>query len=148
MTQFNKKDCIKSSWYINMVEYHAGSRYDLRIIFFMGINIWFCNIIRKKRMCKQTTSIINHYVSYTWLNNVNTQNTWFYVGYIDGLVQDCSNLIAKALELLQPSTKPSICCFKSIHNIASIHRHSICCDMNPALKYWTCVIAVRHIRKS
>ena len=28
--------------------------------------------------------------------------------YIDGLVQDCSNSIAKALELLQSCTKPSI----------------------------------------
>ena len=30
--------------------------------------------------------------------------------YIDGLVQDCSNSIANALELLQSCTKPSICC--------------------------------------
>ena len=29
-------------------------------------------------------------------------------GYIDGLVQDCSNSIANALELLQSCTKPSI----------------------------------------
>ena len=28
--------------------------------------------------------------------------------YIDGLVQDCSNSIANALELLQSGTKPSI----------------------------------------
>ena len=28
---------------------------------------------------------------------------------IDGLVQDCSNSIANALELLQSCTKPSIC---------------------------------------
>ena len=28
--------------------------------------------------------------------------------YIDGLVQDCSNSIANALELLQSCTKPSI----------------------------------------
>ena len=28
--------------------------------------------------------------------------------YLDGLVQDCSNSIAKALELLQSCTKPSI----------------------------------------
>ena len=28
--------------------------------------------------------------------------------YIDGLVQDCSNSIANALELLQSFTKPSI----------------------------------------
>ena len=30
------------------------------------------------------------------------------VQYIDGLVQDCSNYIANALELLQSCTKPSI----------------------------------------
>ena len=29
--------------------------------------------------------------------------------YIDGLVEDCSNSIANALELLQSSTKPSVC---------------------------------------
>ena len=29
--------------------------------------------------------------------------------YIDGLVQDCSNSIANALELLQSCTKSSIC---------------------------------------
>ena len=31
--------------------------------------------------------------------------------YIDGLVQDCSNSTANALELLQSSTKPSICLY-------------------------------------
>ena len=30
------------------------------------------------------------------------------LGYIDGLVQDCSNSTANALELLQSYTKPSI----------------------------------------
>ena len=30
------------------------------------------------------------------------------LGYIDGLVQDCSNSIASALELLQSYTKPAI----------------------------------------
>ena len=29
--------------------------------------------------------------------------------YVDGLVQDCSNSIANALELLQSCTKPSMC---------------------------------------
>ena len=32
-----------------------------------------------------------------------------YIDYIDGLVQDCSNSIANALELLQSCTKLSIC---------------------------------------
>ena len=30
------------------------------------------------------------------------------IGHIDGLLQDCSNSIANALELLQSCTKPSI----------------------------------------
>ena len=34
--------------------------------------------------------------------------------YIDGLVQDCSNSIANALELLQSCTKPSIYAFANI----------------------------------
>ena len=41
-------------------------------------------------------------------------NTCMYNAYIDGLVQDCSNSIANALELLQACTKPSICCYKYI----------------------------------
>ena len=32
-----------------------------------------------------------------------------YDGYIDGLVQDCSNSSALAMELLQSCAKPSIC---------------------------------------
>ena len=35
--------------------------------------------------------------------------TWFTDAYIDGLVQNCSNSIANALELLQSCTKPLIC---------------------------------------
>ena len=33
---------------------------------------------------------------------------FFKIDYINGLVQDCSNSIANAMELLQPCTKPSI----------------------------------------
>ena len=35
--------------------------------------------------------------------------TQFTNAYIDGLLQDCSNSIANAMELLQSCTKPSIC---------------------------------------
>ena len=35
--------------------------------------------------------------------------------YIDGLVQDCSNSIANALELLQSCTEPSLCSVLSVH---------------------------------
>ena len=37
--------------------------------------------------------------------------------YIDGLVQDCSNSIAGALELLQSCTKPSIYVYMERHMI-------------------------------
>ena len=43
---------------------------------------------------------------------------------IDGLVQDCSNSIANALELLQSCTKPSIYCIQAIflgHNELKKH---------------------------
>ena len=40
--------------------------------------------------------------------NIEIQGTSTPVGHIDGLVQDCSNSIADALELLQSCTKPSI----------------------------------------
>ena len=36
------------------------------------------------------------------------KNMYFHQ-HIDGLVQDCSNSVAGALELLQSCTKPSIC---------------------------------------
>ena len=52
-------------------------------------------------------------------NHVALQTTWplnsVAFHYIDGLVQDCSNSIANALELLQSSTKPSIWKLPSLH---------------------------------
>ena len=41
--------------------------------------------------------------------------------YIDGLVQDCSNSIADALELLQSCTKPSICISCIVNAIVADH---------------------------
>ena len=38
---------------------------------------------------------------------------------IDGLVQECSNSIAKALEILQSCTKPSVCSFTLIFRTTS-----------------------------
>ena len=51
---------------------------------------------------------------------------WFDIRVIpDGLVQDCSNSIASALELLQSSTKPSVYALKPIETgwriYASVH---------------------------
>ena len=51
--------------------------------------------------------------------------TWdiLYTPHIDGLVQDCNNSIANALELLQSCTKPSICPIE-VHFI-EVHIHPI-----------------------
>ena len=43
--------------------------------------------------------------------------TLFISEYIDGLVQDYSNSIAKALELLQSCTKPSILFIKVVDGL-------------------------------
>ena len=40
----------------------------------------------------------------------------FLYEYIDGLVQDCSNSIANALELLQSCTKPTISLYSIVAN--------------------------------
>ena len=57
---------------------------------------------------------------------------WSYVSlalsypYINGLVQDCSNSIANALELQQSCAKPSIYFTISVHNLTSeLHRCSL-----------------------
>ena len=49
------------------------------------------------------------------------------VSYIDGLVQDCSNSIANALELLQSCTKPSM--FGCPPHMRGAH--SVCCRVRP-----------------
>ena len=41
--------------------------------------------------------------------------------HFDGLVQDCSNSIANALELLQSCTKPSIYAFKVMGTGATVY---------------------------
>ena len=41
-------------------------------------------------------------------NDKQNLRPWYDWLYIDGLVQDCCNSIANALELLQSCTKPSI----------------------------------------
>ena len=48
---------------------------------------------------------IQHILPLTKTDLAQLQRDW---GDIDGLVQDCSNYIANALELLQSCTKPSI----------------------------------------
>ena len=51
----------------------------------------------------------------TWLSG----NRWYVssaILHIDGLVQDCSNSIANALELLQSRTKPSIWLYSRVMN--------------------------------
>ena len=43
------------------------------------------------------------------IKHADTKCHYIEQGLIDGLVQDCSNSIANALELLQSCTKPSRC---------------------------------------
>ena len=45
------------------------------------------------------------------------------MNHTDGLVQDCSNSIANALELLQFCTKPSTCEMGTKSNPSSSHDH-------------------------
>ena len=53
-------------------------------------------------------------MTYLWLMNYKKHEhciivqAWNYIFYLDGLVQDCSNTVDNALELLQSCTKPSI----------------------------------------
>ena len=54
----------------------------------------------------KNTGTINWYQTKT---QHNTAWTMCRLSYIDGLVQDCSNSSALAMELLQSCTKPSIC---------------------------------------
>ena len=51
--------------------------------------------------------------------------------YFDGLVQDCCNSIANAMELLQSCTKPSICMFPEISSARQ--RFTLCCVFQEAV---------------
>ena len=42
------------------------------------------------------------------MNGVSVMRVWEKIDHVDGLVQDCSNSSANALELLQSYTKPSM----------------------------------------
>ena len=77
-----------------------------------------CNKTYEKRVI---TQIILLHITWSCLNNGPHLSDWIhalkndlipnselYIGYTDGLVQDCSNSSAIALELLQPCTKPSL----------------------------------------
>ena len=71
----------------------------------------------KSIMHKMIKIILLFMISMRQLKTNNSQNHNFrpnlvnanFKTYIDGLVQDCSNTTANALELLHSCTKPSIC---------------------------------------
>ena len=73
--------------------------------------IWHFTILEKQNqvfeidVCYSLRKIVNVY-DITSRRNVTMSPC---PTYIDGLVQDCNNSIANALELLQSCTKPSIC---------------------------------------
>ena len=55
---------------------------------------------------------ITYIMNYITISN-NVLTLYFHVPFIDGLVQDCSNSSALAMELLQSCTKPTICGFSN-----------------------------------
>ena len=59
-------------------------------------------------------------------------NHWVFM-HIDGLLQDCSNSIANALELLQSCTNPSICITSLDQNW---HDHRVCIASFSAYSYF------------
>ena len=64
-------------------------------------------------LCFRPHLSFDHKMHNMWYLVMSTMNSsdliWLHKACIDGLVQDCSNSIANALELLQSCTKPSIC---------------------------------------
>ena len=56
--------------------------------------------------------------------------SWDSAFYIDGLVQDTSNLIANALKFLQSYTKPSMCEYNNTYTI-NVSAHNA-----PAITQW------------
>ena len=64
------------------------------------------DLIKVDQMTEVFISMINSW----WISGVSDEDKNIFVSNadIDGLVQNCSNSIADALELLQSCTKPSI----------------------------------------
>ena len=82
----------------------------------------------------------------SWLEERATSMTWrchWQEIHIDGLVQDCSNSIANALELLQFCTEPSKWCFWIIKGKARISGAGEICS--PTLNAEVCVIIYIYI---
>ena len=103
----------------NSISKMANSLQTIFHIIFLNENLYFDSISLKFVPMGTTDNMValvqimachkTDYYLNKWLPNLQT--------HIDGLVQDCSNSIANALELLQSCTKPLI--YK--HHSASIH---------------------------
>ena len=63
-----------------------------------SITVEFCCIVVRQDLIMHATQLLQRWIGLAKRIKI----------YIDGLVQDCSNSIALAMELLQSCTKPSI----------------------------------------
>ena len=63
---------------------------------------------------------------------------------VDGLVQDCSNSIANALELLQSCTKPSVCFYLMISVLVQILNTNCVGICNMYLYVWYMVVPIKY----
>ena len=61
-----------------------------------------------KFLCQRFSSLLYPVLQQSWSGDV-LVSSYQSIHHIDGLVQDCSNFSALAMELLQSCTKPSIC---------------------------------------
>ena len=100
------------------------------------------NFPRAQCMTNDTTDDGEKFTAYNeyYLFGVNSLSSTFLLGHIDGLVQDCSNSIADALELQQSCIKPSI--LVGIAWIIAWHQTRT----KPLPLWWSCGVArVRYL---
>ena len=117
-----KDDCIMHTRSLDQMEWKILCNQ------FLSVEVrWIhdkkCAFNEPHYMCMYMSIIHTTIKFYT--TKLNSLHTEFYREHTDHLVQDCSNSIANALELLQFCTKPSINCISiSYHpNITSITSH-------------------------
>ena len=101
-----------------------------------GPRLWYRNLL--KQMLTNDSKIVCLLLPCT--------TSWM---LFDGLVQDCSNSIANALELLQSCTKPS-CWYLLDHDASRLQFSQLNISLIQTLKlqipcHWNCVILLMHL---
>ena len=87
-----------------------------------------CSTIHILGTCKGTLNRINQNQTRQVNGTATSEVTVVIIRHVDGLVQDCSNSSALAMELLQSCTKPSMSCIQLINSFLWQLAH-------PLLKY-------------